>query len=644
MKTTHTPINPYHSLWQNAVPDIAWGTVALFIGYVSGYTLVIIGIVSGHLPYELATIFCAYLAYVGFTIAHDAGHGSIIASGSRFKFVESLLGWITAIPLLLVPFPLFKRIHDRHHAFTNDPDRDPDHFSFGNRWYQVLLNCFYIPIQYHHLAFTKLKNIKTIRDTYPTTFIYFVLVLSGIVGLIIHGYSQALLYVIIIPNAIAILALALFFDYIPHHPHKSLDRYHDSRIYPSKILNGLLLGQNYHLVHHMYPKVPWYRYKTVYEQILPDLERNQSPIEDLSGINKPGFMKSINGNRLIKGNKFMNMLLPVSDIKPLTDDSVLIEFELPHEQSLDFNAGQYITLSKWLNGEQHTRCYSLCVRPPANLLQIAVRKQQQGVFSEFLNSQLAIGDQLIVKGPFGEFKYPPAHRQATEQLTLIAGGSGITPIISILTAALTQSASVKIHLIYTCRNAQQIMFIDDLEALQSAHSDRFTVSLIITEKGLGGSRLTSDRLNQLIDLKANRGCHDFYICGPQGLNQIATKVLIDRDVAPKNIHLESFSQQAEQPVGDLHQVVICLDDGLNCQLEVASNQTVLGVALQSGVAIPHACAQGTCGVCKLKLESGSQVPIADSLPGLTQQERLAGYTLACQCKPSSDLVLKESNE
>ena len=161
MANTNTlAANDYKRVWQDYVPDIAWGTVLLFGVYLAGYYVVIDLALSGVIPYALATIFCAYLAYVGFTVMHDAGHGSIVKVGSKYKPLETLMGWMAGIPLLISPFPFFRRIHDRHHAFTNDPDRDPDHYTFGDKWYQVALNCLYIPIRYHWLSVTELRDVK----------------------------------------------------------------------------------------------------------------------------------------------------------------------------------------------------------------------------------------------------------------------------------------------------------------------------------------------------------------------------------------------------------------------------------------------------------------------------------------------------
>ncbi|WP_197466170.1 MULTISPECIES: fatty acid desaturase [unclassified Oleiphilus] len=642
----------FESKWQESVPDVAWGTLLLALGIVLGYYWTISSALAGDLPYAAATLICAYLAYASFTVVHDAGHGSIVKSNARLKPIESMLGWAFAVPLLLVPYRFFQKIHDRHHSFTNDPDRDPDHYTFAHSWFTVALNSLYIPIQYHVLAFTKLRGVRAIRSTYKSTACYFTAVVSGLLILTALGYGFEIVAFVIIPNIIAVLALALFFDYIPHHPHKSRSRYHDTRIYPGTLLNVLLLGQNYHLIHHMYPRLPWYKYKEVYTRILPDLEVLGAPIEDLRGGTRPGFMTSPNTRSLLDDGKSINMVLEVAKVRALTFDSACIEFKLPQGERLQYQAGQYITVSKWLNGEQQTRCYSLCAKPGSDSLKIGVRRTAQGLVSGFLNDDLKVGDELVVQGPFGDFVYPAAEPNEHDGLVLIAGGSGITPILSIAETALAEHPNVSVTLIYACRSRDSIMFFDQLEHLKEQHPERLTIRYVIHQE-LHDPLDIQGRLNKatLAELLPSRGADSssaqtkrtaFYICGPAGLKDLALDVLAERNIAREQIHIEQFVSSLTEAKGPLHKVDVALADGQTHSLSVASNQTVLEVAKAARIQLPHACSSGTCGSCKLKIEEGEAVSIPNSVPGITSDEKSAGYTLACQCKPLNHLVLSES--
>jgi ferredoxin-NADP reductase len=501
------------------------------------------------------------------------------------------------------------------------------------------------------LAFTKLRNVKAIRSTFASTACYFTVILASFVSLTVLGFGLEVLVFVIIPNVIGVLVITLFFDYVPHHPHKSRSRYHDTRIYPGRLLNVLLLGQNYHLIHHMYPRLPWYKYKEVYARIQPDLEQLGAPIEDVSGGMRPGFMKSPNGSVLQNGGKAINMVIEVEQVRALTPDSVCIEFKLPQGERLQYQAGQYITVSKWLNGEQQTRCYSLCTKPEVGTLKIGVRRTSDGLVSGFLNNELKAGDELIVQGPFGDFVYPAAEPREHDKLVLIAGGSGITPILAITETALAEHPNVSVTLIYACRSRDSIMFFDELEQLKSEHPERLNIRYVVDQDrsqpldlhGRISKSTMADLLPGLGEGKSSKKLKrtEFYVCGPEGLKDLAVEVLVEHDVESKQIHIEQFVASLTEAEGPLHKVEVALADGSKHSLSVASNQTVLEVAKAEGISLPHACSSGTCGSCKLKVEDGEAEPIPNSIPGITSEEKCAGYTLACQCKPLNNLVLSE---
>jgi len=634
--------NNINSIWQQSVPKIAWGTLLLFLIIVVGYTLVIISCLNGHLSYSIGSIACVYFSYACFTVQHDAGHGSIFSHESHLKWIESSLGWVASLPLLVVPFLLFQKIHDRHHAFTNDPNRDPDQFNFGNKWYQIILNIYFIPIKYHWMALFQLRHLKTFRDTYASTFVYLIITIGSLTVLSLKGYGFEVFCFAIIPLIINIFILVMFFDYIPHHPHKSLDRYHNTRIYPSRLLNLLLLGQNYHLIHHMYPRVPWYRYKNVYTKIKPDLLAKKAPIEEFRTSTEPNFMKSPHASMLQFNNQAIHQLLKVKEIRSLTHNTKTISFEIPEGQKFKFQSGQYITVSQWINRSQVTRCYSLCSAPENGGMQIAVTQTPNGLMSNFINKQMKVGDEMIVQGPFGNFIYD---FDSKKNVVLIAGGSGITPIFSILKSSLINSNTDKIQLIYACKTQKHILFKHELLQLEKQYQDRLNIHFVLSQEpkssfGISG-RLDHLLLITLIDFKAlSQQSNQYYICGPQALQNQMLETLLANKVSSENIHSEQFTVQTNLPKGKQHTVEIKLADGQQQHLKVASNQSILEVAQMNNISIPHACGSGQCGSCKIKIDKGSVYNIGASIPGLTTADQKAGYTLACQCKPKSDLSLR----
>jgi ferredoxin-NADP reductase/fatty acid desaturase len=647
----------YSSIWQKSVPEIAWVTILLLFGIILSYVLVISYTVGGYLPYPVAALICSYLSFASFTVMHDAGHGSIFKMGSVFKPLESVIGWVASLPMLIVPYRIFQKIHDRHHAFTNDPERDPDYIGEQRTWYGLLFSLYYTPIKYHVMSLTSLRHIKVITDTYRSSVAYTIVVYGSLIALSLNGFALEVVCFALIPVGVALFFLVMFFDYVPHHPHKSLGRFQNTRIFEGRVLNCLLLGQNYHLIHHLYPRLPWYKYEDVYTDILPELERNGAPIETIGSGKRPGLMKSTNASNLQQDIGLVHRLMKVSHIEHLTSDAVAVNFELPHGETLNFKSGQYITVSKLLNEDQQTRCYSLCIAPEKGQLKIAVRETPNGLVSGYMKQRLQVGDELIVQGPFGDFIYPPHHNKQIDNLVLIAGGSGITPVLSIIETALNNASISNIYLVYACRDVRSILFYEHLKGLQTQHLDRFHLNYVIAEPSKFPLGMTG-RLDEsmLIDLlpwlsstakvsepeDSQNENTEYYICGPEGLKNTVVESLESFSVDSGRVHIEQFVSAITKPIGDLHSVDITLADGQQHSLKVASNQNVLEVAKAEGVMLPHACGNGTCGSCKFKVDGGEVAEIPDSIPGIMANEKAIGYTLACQCKPLSNTKLSET--
>ena len=196
------------------------------------------------------------------TVIHDASH----RAGHRNRVINTILGHSTALMLGFV-FPVFTRVHLQHHAHVNDPKNDPDHFvSTGGP-------LFFIPARffYHEVFFFKRKLWKN----YELLEWFFSRL---IVGLIVYysfqyGFFDYLVNYWFSPALVVGWTLGLFFDYLPHRPFQERDRWKNARVYPSKILNWLICGQNYHLVHHLWPSIPWYKYQPAYYQMKPLLDK-----------------------------------------------------------------------------------------------------------------------------------------------------------------------------------------------------------------------------------------------------------------------------------------------------------------------------------------------------------------------------------
>lgn len=195
------------------------------------------------------------------TVIHDACHNV----AHRNRVVNALLGHGSAL-MLCFSFPVFTRVHMQHHANVNDPENDPDHVvsTMGPLW---LINARFL---YHEIYFFQ-RRLWRKHELWEwlaarltlATILYFAY-RSHVLGYVFNFWF--------VPLAIVGLALGLFFDYLPHRPFKERDRWKNARVYPNPILNWLIMGQNYHLVHHLWPSVPWYHYEQAYFATKPLLD------------------------------------------------------------------------------------------------------------------------------------------------------------------------------------------------------------------------------------------------------------------------------------------------------------------------------------------------------------------------------------
>ncbi|MEG5062940.1 fatty acid desaturase [Microcoleus sp. B3-A4] len=200
------------------------------------------------------------------TVIHDASHNA----AHRDRTINAILGHGSAL-MLGFAFPVFTRVHMQHHAHVNDPDNDPDHYvSTGGPLWLIAARFFY-----HEIFFFKRKLWR--KYELLEWFLSRLFVIAIVYISIQYDHLGYVLNFWFSPAMVVGLALGLFFDYLPHRPFHDRDRWKNARVYPSPILNILILGQNYHLIHHLWPSIPWYNYKPAYEAVKPLLDEKGSP-------------------------------------------------------------------------------------------------------------------------------------------------------------------------------------------------------------------------------------------------------------------------------------------------------------------------------------------------------------------------------
>ncbi|WP_448560610.1 beta-carotene hydroxylase [Trichothermofontia sp.] len=195
------------------------------------------------------------------TVIHDASH----FAAHRDRLINACLGHGSAL-LLGFSFPVFTRVHMQHHAHVNDPDNDPDHFvSTGGPLWLIAARFFYHEIFFFkRCLWRKYELLEWFLGRLAVGLIVYAAYRYDFLGFVMNFWFC--------PALVVGLMLGLFFDYLPHRPFQERDRWKNARVYPSPVLNLLILGQNYHLIHHLWPSIPWYRYQAAYYAMQPLLD------------------------------------------------------------------------------------------------------------------------------------------------------------------------------------------------------------------------------------------------------------------------------------------------------------------------------------------------------------------------------------
>ncbi len=344
--------------------------------------------------------------------------------------------------------------------------------------------------------------------------------------------------------------------------------------------------------------------------------------------------------------------LRVAEVVRETDDASSIRFEVPDalKSAFAFKAGQHLTLRADIDGEEVRRNYSLCVAPHEGQVKVTVKRIAGGAFSNWVSDQLKAGDTLDVMTPHGSFTTDFDAREARRYVGF-AGGSGITPIMSLIRTALSVEPGSHFTLFYGNRDASSVIFLDALADLKDRYMGRFELYHFLSDEDgdvalFNGmlDRATCDAaIEALVD--APHDVDAWFICGPGPMMDAAEAALIERDVAHDRIHIERFT--AGRPSAALAAQIMALQqeaagltlsvtlDGRTRRIEF-DGANILDSARDAGMPAPFACKAGVCATCRARVISG-KVEMAARY-GLTDDEVAAGYVLTCQSVPVGEGV------
>ena len=332
----------------------------------------------------------------------------------------------------------------------------------------------------------------------------------------------------------------------------------------------------------------------------------------------------------------MNLLLAQTERQ--TNDTKTLRFEVPRESRFRAKPGQFLTFQWTIDGQRVSRSYTISSSPiHETYVEITPKRMENGLVSVFLNDLAKPGLTVEACGPYGQFYFDETYH---ESIVLIAAGSGITPMISMLRHIDDLKLSTSVMLLYCVRTAADIIFKNELAKLASSLLNfNYEVCLSrpdATWKGHSG-RLTGEFVSQyVIDLASPT----FFLCGPKGFMDNARQILSTLGVNQDRILQESFGESRPFPEsGPLEartvETVVFLRSEKVCQISPGS--TLLDVAERNGVQIPFGCRQGQCGTCATRLLSGTvQMDVED---GLTVEQKNAGYVLPCVSRATGTVVL-----
>lgn len=358
--------------------------------------------------------------------------------------------------------------------------------------------------------------------------------------------------------------------------------------------------------------------------------------------------------------------LPIARISLEAAGAVAITMRIPEElrETFAFEPGQFVTLRAQINGTDVRRSYSICSTrrrlAQRSELEVGIRPMEGGVFSNWAATALKPGDTLSVMPPDGRFV---SRRPRALHRVGFAAGSGITPILSIMTSTLEEQPETKFTLVYGNRRMDSVMFNEALQDLKDRYPDRLTLIHILSrqaqEVDLLQGRIDGDKVRELVrTLLPVASMDEVFICGPEAMIEATEKALLDAGVKLERLHterftsptLEALSPEARKAAvashkraeGDGSVALTVMLDGKPHELRMSPQDRVLDVALAAGLDLPYSCRGGVCCTCRAKVLEGS-VQMEKNFT-LEPWETEKGFVLSCQARPTSDKVVVSYDE
>jgi glycine betaine catabolism B len=336
------------------------------------------------------------------------------------------------------------------------------------------------------------------------------------------------------------------------------------------------------------------------------------------------------------------MNLRVVEIIPQTATARTFCFERVDGPPPPFRAGQYVNVMLNVEGVRTSRPYSISSAPMAERLELTVRDKPGGFVAPYLFNELKVGTVLETTGPAGHFYHEPL--TDGEDLVFLAGGSGITPFMSMIRDTVQRQRSLRIKLLYGSRTPEDVIFRDELEKLAASHSN-FTFSLVISEppegyEGLKGF-LDSELIAQLVgDLKGKT----FYLCGPRAMYDLCRAALKEMEVPQRKTRYELYgapddvSKEPGWPKGLSMDMVFEVEVAGKKMILAKAGEPLLNALERSGLVVPALCRSGECSSCRIRLLAGKV--FMPSQAKVRESDRKDGCIHSCVSYPIDNLKIR----
>lgn len=351
--------------------------------------------------------------------------------------------------------------------------------------------------------------------------------------------------------------------------------------------------------------------------------------------------------------------LKVSAVERVADDAACVTVEIPDSlrDAFSFQAGQYVTVRRVIEGREERRTYSIVTAPGGGMLKLGIRHQVGGRMSGELAAKLRAGDLLEVGTPMGRFRTSVGNERQLAYVAF-ASGSGITPVLSLATDILAREPRSRFTLIYGNRSISRTMFLEETLALKNRYMDRFSVHFVMSREPqqaewLNG-RIDGPRVHELARHMAEIATADEYlICGPGTMVDELRQAVKELNGSAA-IRFERFAAAAARPAGvpqeaeampvpvpvsapvpqeTLATISVVMDGRRRSFPMAPGDASVLDAAERAGLDLPFSCRSGICATCRARITEGAAVMTHNI--ALEPWEIDAGFVLCCQARPTT---------